>query len=653
MSTIRITTLSQVHAIADSIADASRVVPIVVITAGDRGFNFELDRIDDELGSNAVVYSCDQSALVNALAVATDRNLVAGPGLAVVFGAGSLGDAGFRVSYAPQVDTLNGVRRATNRIIGEARTMAYNAGLFDRTSESAVAVTCVVKQLFAGSAMVQPEPIRGVSLPPLMSLLESTTYPGVPLSWYLEVGQVVTGVWDPETRNFTLDKSDWTETDLVGNFPYGSVTLAMFTEVNRQGGTVVVHPALPMAVTKQEISSNPVDVIDRLFSVDDIVRVRVYRDPQGRTRVRMDDIDDTEETLPAISLVPGGTPWLEQEHNAIIDRLLESLEVTRESDDRVRLQIEAELHQLGINSDIDVMLTAATATGDSDNVAGHAAGQVAGGVQSGDVARGEPQAVELLTDARRAHAMPVPGPGRIVVASTTAAVVPGAATPDPVITAGQYHLNQFAMKRLRADSDAQKRALEKVKAQIDDLTTALSDAQRTIALMTAERKDLRAKLSDFRNQVSKLGRETSTTASRRERFATDDDWITEEIRRHWISAYAPADRKVHNIETEKWTLGPGFADSFAALDAGEQRKALRVIVNIVTRRSARDNIHTEHALRTGAGATASDRVRPNGDACWRVHLEKGVPQAKRLHYWRRRDGHFELAQIADHDNFDA
>ncbi len=631
MSSIRITTLSQVHAIADSIAEPSRVVPIVVVTAGDRGFNFDLERIDDELGSNAIVYSCDQSTLVGALAAAVDRELSAGPGLASAFGAVSLGDAGFRVSYAPQVDTANGVRRATNRIIGEARTMAYNAGLFDRTSESAVAVICVVKQLFAGSAMLQPQPISGVALPPLMSLLESTTYPGVPLSWYLKVGQVVTGVWDPETRNFTLDKSDWTDADLLEHFPYGSVTLAMFTEVNRQGGTVIVHPALPMPVTKLEISSNPIDVIDRLFSVDDIVRVRVYRDPQGRTRVRMDDIDDTEETLPSISLVPGGDPWLEQEHNAILDRLLESLEVAHAGDDRVRLQIEAELHQLGINSDIDAMLSAATSEVDSE----------------------VGPATAASTDVLHTRSVPLPEPGRVVVASPSTSSVPEETQPSVAISAGQYHLSQFTMKRLRAESELNRQRFEKVKAQIDDLNHDLDAAQHTIALLTAERKELRAKLTEERAKASKTGRESSTIASRRARFASDEDWVREEIRRTWISTYAPADRQAHSIDEEKWKLGNGFAHTFASLDLGEQRKALRVIVNIVTRRSVRDNIHTEHPLRVGSGATASDKVRANGDACWRVHLEKGVSLAKRLHYWRCRDGYFELSQIADHDNFEA
>lgn len=638
MSTIRIITLDQVRGIATRIADPSRVAPIIVVTSGDRGFNFDIPAIVDELGRNAVVYSCDHAALVAALEKEVDRDLVAGPGVAAIFGAVSLGESGFCVSYAPQVDTPNGIRRATGRVIGEARTMAYNAGLFDRPSEASVRVTCVVKRIFAGSAMLQPEPVRGVALPPFMSLLESTTYPGVPLSWYLSVGQVVTGVWDPESRNFVLDKSDWTLDDLAARYPYDSVTLAMITEVKRQEATLVVHPSLPITITKSEITSNPLDVIDRLFSVDDIVRVRVYRDAQGRTRLRLDDIDDTEETLPAMSLVPGGNPWLEQEHNAILDRILDDIEssfhVTADESSR----FDADITELGAAVDIDSMLTAVSSVaGESMTDTGPLPSLPAGGA-------GFPGPVDTRT--------PIPGPGKVTV---PASAVAGSAYSAPVagsMRADQFHLNQYAMKKLRLESVAHKQKLESIQEQHRSALAELATAGETINLLKAERKELRAKLAAMRTQANEKGRETSTIANRRARFATADDWVREEMRRTWLSMYTPADRVQHNLETERWKMAPGFADSFAALDHGEQRKALRVLVNIVTRRNARENINVEHPLRESDGATAPEVTRKNGDACWRVHLENGVAQAKRLHYWRCRDGYFELSNIGDHDHFE-
>jgi hypothetical protein len=34
----------------------------------------------------------------------------------------------------------------------------------------------------------------------------------------------------------------------------------------------------------------------------------------------------------------------------------------------------------------------------------------------------------------------------------------------------------------------------------------------------------------------------------------------------------------------------------------------------------------------------------------RMHIENGVPQAKRLCYFKLRDGGFELVKVADHDD---
>lgn len=41
-----------------------------------------------------------------------------------------------------------------------------------------------------------------------------------------------------------------------------------------------------------------------LLTEGDVVRVRVMRDEQGRTRLRLSDVDDDEVVMPALS--PGG-----------------------------------------------------------------------------------------------------------------------------------------------------------------------------------------------------------------------------------------------------------------------------------------------------------------------------------------------------------
>lgn len=228
-----------------------------------------------------------------------------------------------------------------------------------------------------------------------------------------------------------------------------------------------------------------------------------------------------------------------------------------------------------------------------------------------------------------------------------------AESPPARVSVQQASIDAFAIKRMRADLSAAIAVRDRIQNEYGSLVSELAEAKQAIHLLRTDRTDLRAKLSDIKKDNSRLQQQTSTIMSRRERFASDSDWLREEIRRTWLAVFKPSDRDVHNIDSERWEFGDHFVDTFVALDAGEQRKALRVIVAVVSRRNARENVHHEHPLRTGDSASAPELKRLNGDACWRVHLEKGVAQAKRLHYWRRKDGCFELARIADHDVYEA
>lgn len=644
MSHTSLTASSDLPSLASDIQSGARTRPIVVVVArAAGGYRFDVNHIVDELGEYCDIFTVEDSATASQLSELTGQNLMAPEGIAAVWGAVSLGDDGLRFSFAPQTETANGVFRATGRIVGEARTMAYRSGLFDQPSESAVAVRGVVSQMFAGSAVIRPhDGQHGAVVPQLLSVLEETTFPGVPISWYLSVGQEVSGTWDPQSRNFTLDRSVWTVKDLVEAYPYQSVTLGMFTAVDRQTGRIAIHPSLPMEVSRSEISSNNRDLVKGLFSEGDIVRVRVYRNAQGETRLRLDDIDDSEVALPAPVLVEGGQPWLEQEHNAMLEQMLKQFEDEPHHDDELRVAMNDLLAKLGVSADLDALMDSiiAQATDDAgDSGDSGESGDSGGSGESGDPGVSDPFGA---SEGPR----PIPGAGGIV--RTTA----GAHT-TTLVSPKQASLDAFALKRMRGELAAAVAVRDRIQAQYGELLTELANAKEVVDLMRKQRADLQAKLSEARKDTARLSQQTSTIASRRERFDSDAEWLREEIRRTWLAIFKPADRATHNIETEMWEFGPHFVNTFIALDAGEQRKALRVIVNVVSRRNARENVYHEHALRTGDSVSAPELRRPNGDACWRVHLEKGVSQAKRLHYWRRKDGYFELARIADHDVYEA
>jgi hypothetical protein len=84
------------------------------------------------------------------------------------------------------------------------------------------------------------------------------------------------------------------------------------------------------------------------------------------------------------------------------------------------------------------------------------------------------------------------------------------------------------------------------------------------------------------------------------------------------------------------------------LDEDEIRKVVRLMVDLVTGRNTAERKHTVHELFEGLGG--AQRSRADGALCWRVHIENGSPQAKRLHYWEKRDGVIEFGWVANHDD---
>jgi len=143
----------------------------------------------------------------------------------------------------------------------------------------------------------------------------------------------------------------------------------------------------------------------------------------------------------------------------------------------------------------------------------------------------------------------------------------------------------------------------------------------------------------------------SSTFSRRNRFASDSEWLHEELRRAWIGRYTAQERSdSYRLRPEKFSFSEEFCDSVKEprLDEDEIRKVVRLMVDLVTGRNAAERKHTVHELFEGLGG--AQRSRTDGALCWRVHIENGSPQAKRLHYWEKRDGVIEFGWVANHDD---
>lgn len=134
-------------------------------------------------------------------------------------------------------------------------------------------------------------------------------------------------------------------------------------------------------------------------------------------------------------------------------------------------------------------------------------------------------------------------------------------------------------------------------------------------------------------------------------FLSDEDQLRFEIEVMWgLSLDAE--------EKEAWPIRPyTFSENFfeTLRTVGRQlprRKLLRVLTQVVTRKS-REGSHA-HVLdkRSGKHGGMKPQIRKDGAILRRVRLEHSTHAARRLFYWLHTDGTVELSAIAVHDDYD-
>lgn len=165
--------------------------------------------------------------------------------------------------------------------------------------------TAIVKTLYPPSiAIVELQ--NGA----LASVRQEICFPEVPIDWVLEPGDAVSGSFDASNNDFIPDGVIRDVPSIVEAYGFDNVILALVKEAGRQEGLVTVFPGIDLPITRDEISGNPRDLVSDFLDAGDVISVRLYRNPQGRTRLRMDDINDDEEPLEALPVIAGGRPWL-------------------------------------------------------------------------------------------------------------------------------------------------------------------------------------------------------------------------------------------------------------------------------------------------------------------------------------------------------
>jgi len=468
-----------------------------------------------------------------------------------------------------------GLDAAQAKLEGDIWSAANRAGLLSHSGPGAVPTTATVKMLISPNGLLLEVPGIG-----FVSMSQDLVFPGVPVEWVYQEGQKLDGTYLPQQKQFVPNGSTPTKQELLEQLGDRTVTYGRVVDSGRQSATVALHPKVEFEIPKQRVTGNPRDLVSELFYLGDVVEVRIYRDEQGRPALRLDDIDGDEPVKPALSLLPGGIPWLDPDRDAVESEvLIEDLEA----------------------------------------------------LPVPDVVVIEAPEVEELPQPR-----PVPVPGS-----------PSGAAAG--MNLQQEQLYQTSIARLRGNLNAALLREQKLSIELNQLTQARNEIVAKFKDVTAQLKDKSQELFSLRKQKRVSDKTASTTFSRRSRFADDESWMREEIRRAWIGRYLPSDRKTYPLDDKAFRFGSEFFDNFTErnLDEDDARKAVRAILDLVSGRNTAEHIREEHDYLEGGRP-----LNRNGDIGRRMHIENGVPQAKRLVFYKLRVSGYELVKVADHDDME-
>jgi hypothetical protein len=178
------------------------------------------------------------------------------------------------------------------------------------------------------------------------------------------------------------------------------------------------------------------------------------------------------------------------------------------------------------------------------------------------------------------------------------------------------------------------------------LLNELEKANAQVHRLNVELKESRAGLRRARQKAERTHR------AERERsalFLEAEEQLRYDILVAWAERIPASDKP--NRQMAPYAIGPEFLQSLDELEGVDRGKVVDVIVDVLTGLAADLPGREMHALRTSSTGGAHPVVRADGATCWRVALQINTPQARRMHFWRLRDGTIELSRVGLHDEF--
>lgn len=315
--TRRIDDAGATRVLADYLNGNARRRPVVVVTspaARDEPW-IDVDDIAREAGELAEVYLMPTGDLTWEFS----RRMPAGT--QVYGGAGRAYPVGH--AWATDVTTsplrfafnaADGVR-ATKLLTSDALRMAVSAGLLrSLPSRHVRSVSGTVLTVVAGRALVD----IGQQFPAVVA--EELTADDVPIENILVKDQRIDGSYDSDTNRIDITGSLRSGAEALRGYSVGDVVLTKVAAVGKADAELLLYPrtdaaAITARIQWSDVTTNPLDDLDSLMTVGEVIPARVVTTgPQWSLVLK--DVDDNEPVVPAPALVPGGPAWLSEDRDA-------------------------------------------------------------------------------------------------------------------------------------------------------------------------------------------------------------------------------------------------------------------------------------------------------------------------------------------------
>jgi len=583
MAIRKINSAKDVKDLVDSLTDTTRSKPVCLISTefNSTSSQFDLRELESEIGaiSDIVVISTGPATFELASKLT--------PGLQVFGGAARVYPLNFELNTNEYIPLIYPDKNGTSALISQVWACANISALKREQVKNALEKTAKVKQIFPFEE--QSRAVVEFADGTTATIRQELSFPNVPFDWIFSKGDTITGLHDVEGASFLPTLRFTKAQDLIGSYEFGNVIPVLVISVDRKRASCCLFPGINLDITLPEISGNDIDLVSDFLVAGDVVGMRLYRNPQGKVALRMDDIDDHEICHSAEPIFVGGQPWLIEGRNTPRNAVEVSLSPQPTAVTSISQYLEKS---------------------------------------------------EVLTDEPK----PRPGAYTPIPAPVDTAPLKGRSKSDfefeirtlkdrigfltgSVEALGTERDGLFA-ELARATNDLVSKSNEFDALKKTATSLRRSGAKQSInkSTVSSRRNRFASDVDWFNEELRRVWISTYTPSDRSDRFPLDPN---------------------------KMDYGVRFFDSLKSSQCSDNdlKKVLRCILDILTGREAVEPRHQVHPIRDGEGAGSQDIVATDGSIALRAYVEEKTAAAKRLHYWMSPSKRITLERVVTHNDY--